>query len=196
MGQDGTGDEGRGGEGVGRDRRGQDRCCPHHTLTCSPAHPSGSIVTSWIDKRTVKSEKTHCMILFDKYLPACFEKLKSGFKRITPVPEVTVIQMLLYLLECLLTPQTVPPDSPRELYELYFVFACVWAFGGALFQDQVRLRDQPLGSCPPTGASRQRHPSAASPPKTLKQLTGRFLRVFCVVPPSLWITAWSSASGG
>ncbi|NXD84162.1 DYH17 protein, partial [Halcyon senegalensis] len=95
------------------------------------------IVTSWIERRTVKSEKAHLTILFDKYLPVCLEKLKFGFKTITPVPEVTVIQMVLYLLECLLTPQTVPPDSPRELYELYFIFSCTWAFGGAMFQDQL-----------------------------------------------------------
>uniref|UniRef100_A0A8C0BA58 Dynein axonemal heavy chain 17 n=1 Tax=Buteo japonicus TaxID=224669 RepID=A0A8C0BA58_9AVES len=95
------------------------------------------IVTSWIEMRTVQSEKANLMILFDKYLPVCLEKLKSGFKKITPVPEVTVIQTVLYLLDCLLTPQTTPPDSPRELYELYFIFACLWAFGGAMFQDQL-----------------------------------------------------------
>ncbi|KAM6377006.1 LOW QUALITY PROTEIN: dynein axonemal heavy chain 17 [Pluvialis apricaria] len=95
------------------------------------------VVTSWIETRMVQSEKANLMILFDKYLPVCLEKLKSGFKKITPVPEITVIQMVLYLLECLLTPQTTPPDSPRELYELYFVFACAWAFGGAMFQDQL-----------------------------------------------------------
>ncbi|KAF1507297.1 Dynein heavy chain 17, axonemal, partial [Eudyptula minor] len=95
------------------------------------------VVTSWIETRTVQSEKANLMILFDKYLPVCLEKLKSGFKKITPVPEITVIQMVLYLLECFLTPQTTPPDSPRELYELYFVFACAWAFGGTMFQDQL-----------------------------------------------------------
>ncbi|NWI40584.1 DYH17 protein, partial [Picathartes gymnocephalus] len=95
------------------------------------------IVTSWIETRTVKSEKAALMILFDKYLPPCLEKLRSGFKTITPVPEVTAIQTVLSLLECFLTPKNVPPDSSRELYELFFVFACVWAFGGALFQDQL-----------------------------------------------------------
>ncbi|XP_045381658.1 dynein axonemal heavy chain 17 isoform X1 [Lemur catta] len=77
------------------------------------------------------------MILFDKYLPTCLDKLRFGFKKITPVPEITVIQMILYLLECLLTERNAPPDSPKELYELYFVFACFWAFGGAMFQDQL-----------------------------------------------------------
>uniref|UniRef100_A0A803WAA3 Dynein axonemal heavy chain 17 n=1 Tax=Ficedula albicollis TaxID=59894 RepID=A0A803WAA3_FICAL len=95
------------------------------------------IVTSWIETRTVKSEKAALMILFDKYLPPCLEKLRSGFKTITPVPEVTAIQTVLSLLECFLTPKNVPPDSPREQYELFFVFACIWAFGGALFQDQL-----------------------------------------------------------
>lgn len=48
-----------------------------------------------------------------------------------------MVQMLCHLLECLLTPENTPPDSHKELYELYFVFAAIWAFGGALFQDQV-----------------------------------------------------------
>ncbi|NWR46185.1 DYH17 protein, partial [Regulus satrapa] len=95
------------------------------------------IVTSWIETRTEKSEKAALMILFDKYLPPCLEKLRSEFKTITPVPEVTAIQTILSLLECFLTPKNVPPDSPREQYELFFVFACAWAFGGALYQDQL-----------------------------------------------------------
>lgn len=48
-----------------------------------------------------------------------------------------MVQMLCHLLECLLTPEHTPPDCHKELYELYFVFAAIWAFGGALFQDQV-----------------------------------------------------------
>lgn len=46
-------------------------------------------------------------------------------------------QTLCSLLDCLLREDNTPVDSPRELYEIYFVFACVWAFGGALFQDHV-----------------------------------------------------------
>ncbi|XP_078510049.1 dynein axonemal heavy chain 17 isoform X2 [Lissotriton helveticus] len=95
------------------------------------------VVSSWIENRAVQSEKANLMILFDKYLPVCLEKLKVGFKRITPVSEITVIQTILCLLECLLTPNSTPPDSPKELYELYFVFASLWAFGGAMFQDQL-----------------------------------------------------------
>ncbi|KAI4566906.1 hypothetical protein MJG53_015583 [Ovis ammon polii x Ovis aries] len=95
------------------------------------------VVSSWIERRKVQSEKANLMILFDKYLPTCLDKLRFGFKKITPVPEITITQMILYLLECLLTEKNTPPDSAKELYELYFVFACFWAFGGAMFQDQL-----------------------------------------------------------
>uniref|UniRef100_A0A4X1UQ33 AAA+ ATPase domain-containing protein n=1 Tax=Sus scrofa TaxID=9823 RepID=A0A4X1UQ33_PIG len=95
------------------------------------------VVSSWIERRQVQSEKANLTILFDKYLPTCLDKLRLGFKKITPVPEITVVQTVLYLLECLLTEKNAPPDSAKELYELYFVFACLWAFGGAMFQDQL-----------------------------------------------------------
>ncbi|XP_077022232.1 dynein axonemal heavy chain 17 isoform X3 [Tamandua tetradactyla] len=95
------------------------------------------VVSSWIERRKVQSEKANLMILFDKYLPTCLDKLRFAFKKITPIPEITITQTILYLLECLLTEKNSPPDSPKELYELYFVFACFWAFGGAMFQDQL-----------------------------------------------------------
>ncbi|XP_077407169.1 dynein axonemal heavy chain 9 isoform X2 [Vanacampus margaritifer] len=95
------------------------------------------LVSSWIDRREVQSEKANLTILFDKYLPTCLDAMRLRFKKIIPIPDQSMVQMLCYLLECLLTPENAPPDSAKELYELYFVFAAVWAFGGALFQDQL-----------------------------------------------------------
>jgi dynein heavy chain len=95
-------------------------------------------VTSWIESREHQSEKAQLMILFDKYVPACLEIVRVRMKKITPVVDISHIQMLCHLLDCLLTPSNTPPDCPKELYELYFVFACVWAFGSALLQDQVQ----------------------------------------------------------
>ncbi|KAH0629591.1 hypothetical protein JD844_011790, partial [Phrynosoma platyrhinos] len=94
-------------------------------------------VSSWTDRREIQSERANLTILFDKYLPVCLDTLRTRFKKIIPVPEQSMVQMLCYLLECLLTKENTPPDCPKELYELYFVFAAVWAFGGAMFQDQV-----------------------------------------------------------
>ena len=48
-----------------------------------------------------------------------------------------MIQTLCYLLETLLTPENTPPDTTKETYELYFVFAAIWAFGGFLFKDEL-----------------------------------------------------------
>jgi len=95
----------------------------------------GRYVSSWIDTREIQSERANLTILFDKYIPPC---LTIKFKKITPIGDNSHLQMLCYLLECLLTPENTPPDCPKEWYELYFVFACIWAFGGCLFQDQVR----------------------------------------------------------
>lgn len=100
-------------------------------------HHLSRVVASWMDKREVESEKANLSTLFEQYLPTCLEKLKSSFKKMTAIPEVSLVQTLLYIMEGLLVPENTPPDSPGELYELYLVFACVWAFGGAMSQDLV-----------------------------------------------------------
>ncbi|XP_015413618.1 PREDICTED: dynein heavy chain 11, axonemal [Myotis davidii] len=123
----------------------------HHLRTATPATVSRAgvlyvnpqdlgwnlYVASWIDRRQHQSEKANLTILFDKYVPACLDKLRTSFKTITSIPESSLVQTICALLECLLTPENVPSDSPKEVYEVYFVFACVWAFGGTLLQDQL-----------------------------------------------------------
>ncbi|XP_069917498.1 dynein axonemal heavy chain 9 isoform X4 [Oryctolagus cuniculus] len=94
-------------------------------------------VSSWIDQREIQTERANLTILFDKYLPTCLDTLRTRFKKIIPVPEQSMVQMVCYLLECLLTKEDIPVDCPKEIYELYFVFAAIWAFGGALAQDQL-----------------------------------------------------------
>ena len=98
-----------------------------------------SYVQSWIDGREIRSERANLLILFDRYIPTCLETLRSRFKKITPITEISMIQTLCYLLEALLTPTNTPPDTAKEVYELYFVFAAIWAFGGSMFQDQVHM---------------------------------------------------------
>ncbi len=99
----------------------------------------GPQVATWIDSRPIQSERANLQILFDKYLPTCMEMLKSNrFKKITPLVDGCHVWMLCHLLECLLVPDNCPPDCSKELYEQYFVWACIWAMGASLFQDQVR----------------------------------------------------------
>ncbi|XP_061771898.1 dynein axonemal heavy chain 11 [Nerophis ophidion] len=94
-------------------------------------------VASWIDKRERQTERAHLTILFEKYVPRCLEKMRNTFKTIIPIPENSLVQTLCTLLDCFLTTDNIPSDSPRDLYETYFIFACIWAFGGALCQDQL-----------------------------------------------------------
>uniref|UniRef100_A0A8C0E5M4 Dynein axonemal heavy chain 9 n=1 Tax=Balaenoptera musculus TaxID=9771 RepID=A0A8C0E5M4_BALMU len=94
-------------------------------------------VSSWVNKREIQTERANLTFLFDKYLPACLDTLRTRFKKIIPIPEQSMVQMLCHLLECLLTDEDIPADCPKETYELYFVFAAIWAFGGAMVQDQL-----------------------------------------------------------
>ena len=64
--------------------------------------------------------------------------MKTKFKKIIPISEIAHVQMLCNLLDMILTPENTPPDCPKEIFEQYFVFACIWAFGSCLFQDQLR----------------------------------------------------------
>ena len=94
-------------------------------------------VTSWIETRSSQSEKSNLVILFDKYIPTCLETLRSRFKKITPIADMAHVEMLCHLLSCLLTTELTSNDFSKDHYELYFVFAAVWAFGSAMFQDQT-----------------------------------------------------------
>ncbi|XP_046594204.1 dynein beta chain, ciliary [Neodiprion lecontei] len=94
-------------------------------------------VTSWIETRTLPAEKSNLVILFDKYIPPCLETLRTRFKKITPIADMAHVEMLCHLLNCLLQPDLTAVDFTKEHYELYFVFAAVWAFGSSMFQDQT-----------------------------------------------------------
>lgn len=48
-----------------------------------------------------------------------------------------MVQTLCNILEGLLTPKNTPKGCDKEWFEIYFVFAAIWAFGGSLFQDQM-----------------------------------------------------------
>ena len=72
----------------------------------------------------------------------CLETLKArGYKKITPITDIAHVEMLIKLLSSLLK-QTrnlpVDPPNPKDLIELYFAWACAWAFGAQLTHDQSK----------------------------------------------------------
>lgn len=92
-------------------------------------------VASWIETRPNQVEKTQLTIFFEKYIPHLITAVKK-FKTIIAISDITMIQMTCHLLDCLLTPPNVSEHTQKEVYERYFIFATLWGFGSALFQDQ------------------------------------------------------------
>ncbi|CUT99220.1 dynein beta chain ciliary [Echinococcus multilocularis] len=94
-------------------------------------------VYSWLASRDNRSEQANVGFLIETYVPICLEALRTRFKTTVPLVELGHVQTLCHLLEVHLTPINTPPDTPKEVYEAFFVFCAVWAFGGALAQDQL-----------------------------------------------------------
>ena len=100
-------------------------------------------VTSWIETRENSNVKANLTMLFDKYVPSMQDVASKKFPKITPIPGISHIEVLCCLLDALVIPGNVPYDSPKELYEVYFVFALIWAYGSALSSDgQIDLRGE------------------------------------------------------
>ncbi|KAJ9460839.1 Dynein beta chain [Diplonema papillatum] len=89
----------------------------------------------WIASRDDDKERTCLDGFFDKYIPPVIEWYKRVMKPPVAIVDLAIVQTVSYLLEGLCTPEHVPPGAPSEVYEKYFLFACIWAFGGPLSAD-------------------------------------------------------------
>lgn len=97
----------------------------------------GPYVQSWLEKREDASERSSLSVLFDRYVNTCLDMYKSGKFKTAKIEEFSMVVMLCNILEGLLTAKNTPKGCDKEWFEIYFVFAAVWAFGGAVFQDQI-----------------------------------------------------------
>jgi dynein heavy chain len=86
---------------------------------------------SWIDKRENAAEKNQLTLLFNHYVSRTLEMIKASIKHVVPLSDIGMVYTLCRLLESLLIPENIPANSEASLYEIYFVFASIWAFGGA-----------------------------------------------------------------
>lgn len=97
---------------------------------------SQSVVASWLKNRNNLDDANDVLLpLFDRYIPPLLDANKK-FNKITPIPEISLIHMTCHLLDCLLTPENVPKNSPKDWYEIYFIFAAIWGFGSSFYEDQ------------------------------------------------------------
>lgn len=98
---------------------------------------------SWLDKRSER-DRNALLSLFLRYnAPDVMNDLVLPARRIIPVSEISMIRTLCYLLDGLL--QSIESRSKgapvdKELYEATVSFACVWAFGGAIYSDRTNSR--------------------------------------------------------
>ncbi|CAM9099296.1 unnamed protein product [Ectocarpus fasciculatus] len=90
-------------------------------------------VESWVQARPVESEKVVLEGLFNRHVPGILEMLKKAkMEPLVPIPTINMVQAVCRLLEGLLPALT---DKTSENMERVFLFAAMWAFGGALSSD-------------------------------------------------------------
>ena len=93
-------------------------------------------VVTWLDKREDDNERSTLLKLVEKYVPPTLEAVKKIFKTTVPIVQINMVCTLCYLLDGLLGDGTHKATLDENAIEATFVFASVWAFGGALLADK------------------------------------------------------------
>ncbi len=67
--------------------------------------------------------------------------MKKSYNHITPLATMNFVTTLVNILEGCLRPENISNRADQALFEMYFVFALIWAFGGALCEkDGINYR--------------------------------------------------------
>ena len=100
-----------------------------------------SLVTSWLEHWEAPSESARAVLgaLFERYVAPALDFMRRECRPLVPVEDITLVTNLLRMLRALLTPAVLraagpdaPPADAERALDTVFVFAAVWAFGGAL----------------------------------------------------------------
>ncbi|GBF96391.1 dynein heavy chain axonemal [Raphidocelis subcapitata] len=114
-------------------------------LYISEGRQWGNMVSSWLDRvarpyaerakwKDPSVPAKWLSELFDKYVPACVEEMAREYSHITPLGTMNLVTTLVNTMEALLRPENLSNKADQALFETYFVFAAIWAFGGALVE--------------------------------------------------------------
>ncbi|CAM9352734.1 unnamed protein product, partial [Phaeothamnion confervicola] len=89
-----------------------------------------SLIASWLLRRE-ESEETKKVLrsFFDEYVAASLLWMKINVKPIVPLEDMNLVQVMLYMMDGLLTPKNA---TTAESLERVFVFCLIWALGSAL----------------------------------------------------------------
>jgi dynein heavy chain len=96
-------------------------------------------VQTWLDTRADDAEKATLNSLVNKYVQKTLTHCLKNFKQQIPTVQINNVMTLCYMLDGLLGVEDSQKKglSPEQL-EHYFVFSCVWAFGGNLLADKSK----------------------------------------------------------
>jgi len=96
-----------------------------------------SYVASWIADRNSEEERQFLRDLMEKYLTPILENTQRVWQYVIPLSDFEMVTSLCTLLNSLLIPSNVGVSPiKRDLFEMYFMFAVMWSFGGALTADK------------------------------------------------------------
>ena len=124
----------------------------NHMVHCSPATVSRGgviylnqddigwqpMVESWIKSREAVDYRPLLVELFDRYLEKSLEHCRRNFRTIVPLVPMNIAGTVCKILEGIIPSENVRGQKPdKKLLEAQFVFACVWALGGAMLVDKV-----------------------------------------------------------
>ena len=100
-------------------------------------------VQSWVDELNqvqdhIDTKETAWLeALVNQYIPPTIDNIrKNKWKHITPLMDFAMVSTLCSILEGLLTKKNVA-GAEKDVYEAYFQFAAVWAFGGCFGADKA-----------------------------------------------------------
>ena len=96
-------------------------------------------VSTWLETRPDKDQASNLLTLVNKYVPKVMVAVLKQFRKTIPIMQINSAMTLCYLLDgCLGVGDDAKKGVSPELVETYFVWACVWSFGGALLVDKSK----------------------------------------------------------
>jgi dynein heavy chain len=104
----------------------------------------GAYFQSWVDNLCAKNahidtkEQAWLEALVQQYVPPTLDNMrKNKWMHLTPLMNFGMVSTLCSILEGVLTAKNVPQGTDKDVYEAYFQFAAIWAFGGAFGADKA-----------------------------------------------------------
>ncbi|GBG87683.1 hypothetical protein CBR_g45837 [Chara braunii] len=103
-------------------------------------------IETWIEKRGDKNEQGILLELFSRYMKKSLEHVIRAHKQVTHLTEINMVSTVCYIFESLLSKvghvkyqlSSGTDNASKKLYELLFVFSCLWGLGGALLTDKTK----------------------------------------------------------